>query len=386
MINILNASYLKEGIKKNRTIYRYIKVLNFLKNSKWVKENYYKKKYPQILQFPITNKCNSKCVMCNVPGFDSKGELTLEEFKKIMNDNIFKDIHSVGINGGEPFLKPDLISFIDVLVKRKNLKYLNIISNGFLTDLILKKLEEIHTLCKKNDVNFHVSFSLDGYGEIHNVVRNTQNVFENVIKTINSIYDKPSKYCDSYDIGCTIVKQNVDYLVELDAFMQNKQIPIKYRLGIENKRLNNLENADLYSVIKDLDARQTALEFLFAKIFTSATIYEKFKYYALFDFLSESRARKLGCDWRNNGITLDSKGNIYYCAVNSPCLANLKKDKGEDAFFSAVSIKEKKKIIDCYCNECIHDYYGNPDLKHVLSFIKFMYKHHRWIGKYRDYI
>lgn len=60
--------------------------------------------YPHTLQFPITNKCNLDCVMCNIHGNDSKNELSKDEISRILQDSIFKKVESVGVNGGEPFI------------------------------------------------------------------------------------------------------------------------------------------------------------------------------------------------------------------------------------------------------------------------------------------
>ncbi|WIW71090.1 radical SAM protein [Anaerosinus gibii] len=373
----------KNHLKKHPKVYKVLQLINFVLRSKWFPKSFKKNRYPEILQFPITNRCNAKCVMCNVHQLSSKKEMNLEEFKKVINDDVFKDIRTVGINGGEPFLKPDLIMFIEEILKMEKIESLNIISNGFLTNFILTQIEAIYLKCKEKNVHFHISISLDGYGQIHDKVRGVNQSFEKTLMTIQEIAKNSTKYCDTYDIGCTIVKQNVDYLVELDSFAARKGFKIKYRLGIENNRLNNQELKDKYSVIDDPHFKQSSAEFLFSMIFKAETIYEKFKYYSLFSFLSHSSKRKLGCDWKEKGITLDGEGNIYYCAVKSPCLANLKERRGKEVLFSSKAVKEKKKIMDLYCENCIHDYYGTPDLKNVLRFLKFIYQNKMWIKKYR---
>ena len=321
--------------------------------------------------------------MCNVYKLDSKDEMSLEEFKRVIHDDIFKEIEAVGINGGEPFLCPNLLGFVEELVKKPNLKALNIISNGFLTDIVLKKLEVINAICKKNNIYFHVSLSLDGYREIHDIVRGIPGAFKKTIKTINEIEKNRVLYCDSYDLGCTVVKQNVDYLVQLDSFIEKNSLPIKYRLGIENERLHNEEIKSSYTIFDEIEAKQTATEFFYSRIFKENDLYGKFKYYAIFSYLADESKRKLGCDWRKKGITLDSKGNIYYCAVKSPCIANLKMKKGETEFFAKDAIAKKCEVIENECMNCIHDYSGNPRLRDVLQFIKFYYLDRFWIKKFR---
>ena len=64
-------------------------------------------------------------------------------------------------------------------------------------------------------------------------LRGIPNVFSKTIETISSIVNNKEIYCDSYDIGCTVVKQNVDYLAELESFAEKMNWNIKFRLGIK---------------------------------------------------------------------------------------------------------------------------------------------------------
>lgn len=375
-------SVVKNRLKKYKKIYKILTILKFIYDTKWVK-SYKINRYPEILQFPITNVCNSKCVMCNVTSNISKEEMTIEEFKKIINDNIFKNIKSVGINGGEPFLCKNLIPFVKIISKKKSVQAINIISNGFLTDFILERTKEIYKICKEKNIQFHISFSLDGYGEIHNNVRGIPNVFSKTVKTISTIVNNKEMYCDSYDIGCTVVKQNVDYLVELESFAEKMNWNIKFRLGIKNERLHNLVKYNDFSVLEDKAARQTAKEFFFGQILKSRNLYDQYKYWAIFTYLNGDENRKLGCDWQENGITLDGEGNIYYCAVESPCIANLKTLNGEKEFFRKNNLKIRKEIIQNKCEKCIHDYFGQLLLSNVIKFLKWKCYQKYWIKNYR---
>ena len=370
---------LKNKVKKHQQLYKLLKLIQFILQCQWKKK--YSIKYPEVLQFPITNVCNSNCVMCNVKSNISKNEMTVQEFEKIIGNEIFKQIKSVGINGGEPFLCKNLIHFIKILVRKKNIKSINIISNGFLTQLILSELREIYSICRNKGVELHISFSLDGYKNIHDKVRGVPNVFPKTVETITQVVNNKDIYCDSYDIGCTVVKQNVNYLVELEAFAKQYGWNIKFRLGIKNERLHNCSMYDSFNVLNDPVSRQTAKEFFFSQIFKAQSLYEQYKYWAIFTYLNGDEQRKLGCDWQDNGITLDSEGNIYYCAVESPCIANLKKCSGNE-YFKFDNLAKRKKIINEKCSTCIHDYFGRLLLVNVIKFLKWKIFNKYWLKSY----
>ena len=307
--------------------------------------------------------------MCNIWQMDHSGEATVEEFSIFMKDDIFKEVESVGINGGEPSLVPNLHEYADEILKLPSLKALNIISHGFSPKPLLKNLEKIYASCQAKGVSFHVAISLDGVAEVHDAVRGRPNVFEKTTATIDEIIENKHKYCDSYDLGCTVIKQNVDYLIELDTYAQQRNYNIKYRLGIDNKRIESDKLREQYSVLYS-PHRQSAKEFFHYLMTKPLDIGNKFKYYSIFYWLNRDKPKRLlGCDWKDNGITLDSRGEIYYCAVASNSLGSLRKEEGRKIFFDDKNIEYRKSIIKNSCDGCIHDYSGQPEFKNIWIFL-----------------
>lgn len=357
-------------IKKNKKLFLIAKALRFLQASSLTKIDGSKKKYPKVIQLPITYNCNARCVMCNIWQMDHRGEATVEEFAKFMKDDIFKEVEAVGINGGEPSLVPNLYEYADEILKLPSLKSLNIISHGFSPKPLLKQIEKIYSACKKKNIKFHVAISLDGVGEIHNTVRGIDYAFEKTTATIDEIIKNQYKYCDSYDIGCTIVKQNIDYTIELDTYAKSKNYNIKYRLGIDNKRIESDKLRDQYSVIYS-PLRQSAKEFFYYQMSQTKDLANRFKYYSIFSWLNSDKPKRLlGCSWKDEGITLDARGELYYCAVASDSIGSLRKDKGEKIFFDDKNIEYRKSIITKSCDGCIHDYSGRTETKNVWNFLK----------------
>ena len=361
-------------LKKNKKLFLAVKSLRFLLSSSLIKIDGSKKKYPKVIQLPITYKCNSKCVMCNIWQMDHSGEATVEEFAKFMQDDLFKKVEAVGINGGEPSLVPNLYEYVDEILKLPSLKSLNLISNGFNAKSLFTQLEKIYATCKAKGIKFHISISLDGVENIHNTVRGISGAFQKTTATIDEIIKNQCKYCDGYDIACTIVKQNIDYLIELDTYAKSKNYNIKYRLGIDNKRIESDKLRDQYSVIYS-PLKQSAKEFFHYQMFQAKDILSKFKYYAIYTWLnSKNPKRMLGCAWKDEGVTLDARGELYYCAVASDSIGSLRKNRGEKIFFDDKNINYRKFIIKNNCNKCIHDYNGKLYIKDVLKFLNYIIK------------
>jgi sulfatase maturation enzyme AslB (radical SAM superfamily) len=310
--------------------------------------------------------------------------MTVEELSSYLQDPIFKEVTSVGINGGEPSLIRNLPAYAEEICKLPSLSNLNIISHGFNEQRLTSALKEIYKICKRYNKKFHVSISLDGFDEIHNSVRGVEGkgVFRKTFPTILEIRNNQAVYCDNFDIGCTIVKQNVDYLIELDTFLKINGLDdkIKYRLGIDNKRIESDQIRDQYSVIFDKlhnnysSVHQSAKEFLMSRISTATTINDKFKYFSLFYWLNSPKPKRLlGCSWQEEGITMDARGKLFYCAVASKEIGDLRAGTtGEEIFFNKKNIDYRKSILKNDCSNCIHDYSGKTHFKNMLIFIKYM--------------
>jgi sulfatase maturation enzyme AslB (radical SAM superfamily) len=222
--------------------------------------------------------------------------------------------------------------------------------------------------------------SLDGYGEIHDKVRGIPKVFKKTFETIKEIKANRSLYCDSFDVGCTVISQNVNYLEQLNAFAKKIEIQIKFRMGIENKRI---ESEKLFPSFSGFNGKGlfSSKTFFYSQYKNSKTISDKFKYFSIFNSINNGRSKRLmGCNWKNQGITLDSRGNIYYCAVESECIGNLKNTPGEKIFFDEAHLKYRESIVQNKCDSCVHDYYGNPEIKNFLIFV-FQVLHERFWAK-----
>ena len=328
--------------------------------------------YPRVLQFPITGRCNSKCVTCSVPELAPDIDMTVERVREIMQNDLFKKLSAIGINGGEPSLVKELPEIINELLLLPKLKSIHMITNGMLTERILEVTKEINEACNARNVYFGLSVSLDGIEEIYWACRGVSS-FAKTIETIRTVADSPGVYCSSFSAGCTVSKYNIDYLVANEAYCAEYNIPIFYRLAVPNRRIHNLGYSDDFSVLTDESDRHTAMEFFFGKIVdrNNRDWKQKFTYYAIFKYLEgKGHVRLADCFWKWRDVTIDELGNIYYCATESKCLGTLDEGNAKEIVHSKESRKYRKELIEEHCSHCIH-YAFAPSIKGALSFILF---------------
>ncbi len=305
--------------------------------------------YPKTLQLPITNACNLDCVMCNIHANERK-VIPLETVEKqIVCADVLKEIQSVGINGGEPFLLHNIEEYVKCILMLPSIQNIFIISNGVLTDRILEKAKLIKTLCAEKGVKFTLSFSLDGIGEKHDEVRNRKGTYEALMKTVTAIRANLQEYSDSLNFICTISKYNVEHLGELDFWAKKEGITINYNIATIHQRLKNDNKYEDFSILNDRRASLLAAEFFYKK-FQETNLA---KYYALFLYLYDTKNIRCGaCQYLHSAITLTPEGDVCYCATHSKVLGNIFQQDISEIYFNNVAYN--KELEKKYCKNCSH--------------------------------
>jgi len=107
--------------------------------------------------------------------------LTYEEMERLASILAPMGVSKIRITGGEPFVRRDLLPFLDRLVNIEGVTQLNITTNGVLTWKYMKQLKEIgvHTL----------NLSLDTVDKQRFFEITRRDTFDDVIKTLHTALD-----------------------------------------------------------------------------------------------------------------------------------------------------------------------------------------------------
>lgn len=332
---------------------------------------------PTVLQFPVTNRCNSKCIMCNIWQDKSLNELNPEQFREILKDKLFRKIRSVGLNGGEPTLRSDLPQITQVLVETlPELKSVNIITNAVNPEKSFKQISLVNEILKSRNKSLDVSISIDGVDEIHDLNRGVRG---NFLKA-ETLLDRLRMIGVNVWCGCTITPVN-SYWVDdiLDWFIEKDLNYTEFRLGVDIDRLSNqgFEKSNPFTREQKIHLAQ----FLKRLIHDPALFWVGDKQFltSLYYQLTENRERQSGCAWRYNGVTLDASGNICYCSVKSPVLGSALKDKPYDIYKRNIHVRDK--IIKEHCKNCKHDLTGVEPVKYTIQSLVDKVKNRRKIKR-----
>ncbi len=319
------------------------------------------KKYilPSHVNFPITDNCNSMCKMCNVWKDKSTNELSSEEIKELYSDKLFSETKHLGISGGEPTLRKDLLACISSILEAiPSLQSLSITSHGFHPKKWAKYLPDIVELCKKHNTFFKLNVSVDGIGKLHEEVRRIEGGWQKVLKTLEIAKTNNVPV----QIQCTVSKHNVFGVNEVLHFAKTNGIEYIFRRATSINRLYNKKITDEFFNSNQDDS-------FFADFITSNTVMKSTKnpgrrllYRDLERRLTSGGYREAPCHFQYNGVLISAHGEMFHCSIDEQPLGDCRAKDPFEIYFSASSKEQLADLIDNTCPGCIHDQAGawNP--------------------------
>lgn len=324
---------------------------------------------PVVVQFPINDICDSKCQMCNIWQQKLDRQVSVDQARRVFSSPLFRDVVAVGLNGGEPTLRRDLADLGDALFSAlPNLQQISLITNGLNARRAIDRISELGAATKAHGGRLDVMVSLDGVGEVHDLVRGVPGNFEQAVHVLDFLREHAD--LASRRVGCTVITENVYHLHELHDFCIDHGTYVKFRLGVPNRRLYNLPAPGPRTIGKrtwidtqpfglDEEQRWHFAQFLLGlcKGYEESLAQIQF-YQSLSGQLIAGLPRRAGCDWQHRGVTVSSRGEILYCAVQSDVLGNGLDEDPEDLYFR--NRAHLQQIIRDKCASCAHDYVGPP--------------------------
>lgn len=155
---------------------------------------------PFSASFAITNKCNLKCIYCDLPNIKTP-ELSLNEIDTLFQILKEMGVKRLGIFGGEPMVRKDLVEVLDLA--KKHGFFISLNSNLLLYERYKNKLKNVD----------YFFTSIDGTPEKHQKNRGKQKT-EIITDAIVDIANRGKKLT----IICVITdsdKETVDYVIDL---------------------------------------------------------------------------------------------------------------------------------------------------------------------------
>ncbi len=333
---------------------------------------------PEQVIFFVTDKCNLGCAHCfNWANLNKEAnEATLEEIKEFSGS--MGPFSFLTLTGGEPFLRNDIPDIIDIFGRNNSVSRVNIPTNGFFTEKILKNTETI--VRDARDIDLAVKISLDGLAHDHDAIRGAQGVFAKAIDTYHGLAHLKKTY-PRLKTGIIITYSTLNQagLPGLLDYIEDKLDPDTISLTLLRGSVKDprCSKGDVSNYLK---THKRILSFLMHKknmqTGFSSRFYRAFK----------TRISKMVADTANRNrfflpchagrllCVIDSSLNVYPCEILKKGFGNLR-DSGYDfqkLWFSrnAELLRHEIKDSRCCCTyECGLQITAFFDLKTICTLI-----------------
>lgn len=309
---------------------------------------------PKSLIINLTYNCNSRCIMCNIWKMKPKKELSFIGWKRILKDQIFKNIENLTVSGGEVFLFKDLHKTIKLFInKMPNLKRLVINTNGFLVNKITRDTLLISEYCSSKKIKLLISISIDGVGKEHDEIRGIDGGFKKVEDTLTQLKKLSLKKNFNVGVASLLMDKNIDKYFQMKKWLHNKKIDYSFQLiGFHETYVHNLEKENSLNFNKKN-------KYIFFKVLNdlkkSKKIFDFNSYYwnDMYKLYKNKKRRTTPCPFLKDDFTIDSLGNVYYCLSVRP-IGNFIKEKKtiNDIYFDPKNIIFRKSLWKNECKFC----------------------------------
>ncbi len=298
----------------------------------------------------LTNKCNLQCKLCNI-WKEKEKDINLLKLYKVISlilQNL-QCISCLGITGGEPFIKEELLNnffkSLYLYILRGKIKHFNITTNGTLP-LQVKRF--VYSLSDEFLERMSFNVSLDGLESTHNYLRGKP-VFWKVLETIRILVKRgidttvnfvinPFNASDIYSVYT--LSKKIGCNVEFEIFSENTPSYYHYNSKINIKEKDpNWKEICKEEIEKIFEDKQPICNINQLKV--------------LYEYLSNGQVKKeiaKKCCTPSKLIFIRATGEIYSCPHAAP-LGNIENFNWDE--FTKNRIKMIKKINYHGCKGCL---------------------------------
>lgn len=280
----------------------------------------------------VTGRCNMFCRMCfyldNIEQAKKETELTIDEYILIAKN--FGEIINLAVAGGEPFIRKDLPQICEAFYKYSGARFINIPTNGSLSEQTFTSVQSILKTCSKAQIV--IELSVDAVGKTHDELRNHQGAFEKLLKTYTLLNTLKNEHPNLYiKVGSVLTTINQPEILSLCDFVHEQMKPDDFEVslmhGKDKVRENHLMKIDLgiFNSANDkiLLNRKSRKHTLFGiALNTIRDLVNK-------DLLNVFNGGKISspCTAMRNLIVISENGDVFPCETISDSLGNIRQSK-----------------------------------------------------------
>ena len=269
---------------------------------------------PKAMHYLSTHRCNARCVMCGIwkEGDTSAEDLQPEELARILEDPLFSRMEYVGVSGGEPLLRNDLVPLVSAFLERcPRLKRLSLTTNGLLPRRAETLLPALAGRVRDAGVLLDVCVSVHGVGPALSEIYGVPGAFSKIERTVALLGELRSGGMLTFSFNCVLLAGNLGNARELADWARQRGIPISYVVGEQRERFRT---GGLEGAFVEEGRQDELLAFLRSVADDPAQgAPSAVRYRELAEVLEGRRTRSLSCYYAMGGLLLGHDGTLFYC-------------------------------------------------------------------------
>lgn len=324
--------------------------------------------FPIQVDIDITENCNFSCQYCSAANRKNiKDELTINQFKQIIDELYNMGTYSFNFAGGEPLLKEGIYDLIEYTLKKPFID-LTLVTNGSLLDSRLFRIAM--------NTSFHLVISIDSFiNSVNDIYREST---DKVIKNIKILKNNEIPF----SIAQVLTKKNIDFFEKNVNILKNNGIEdvliIKYVSLLHKDQTD--DNEIPYEQWKNFIEKITALN-LEDKIrnyklsvscpweiylpmlnlgYSLSDVSEIWGYSSPLMFYPYSNSYNTGCHAGITSCNIISNGDVYPCVISGEnkklLCGNIIKDDFKSIWKNSKVLNKlrniKMKDISEVCEKC----------------------------------
>jgi MoaA/NifB/PqqE/SkfB family radical SAM enzyme len=263
---------------------------------------------PEAAWLNPTDNCNMRCIMCNQWRETKTNELNLQEWKDLLRQLRDLGITKVGLNGGEPLLRKEIIDIVSE-ISRLGMSPA-IITSGFLLDQ--EKLDALIDAGLK-----HITVSIDGVADEYEKIRRRD--WGKVEAAGHRVAKAYKEGRIDANIGFVVMKNTLGHLPRIKEFCKELGLPLMFSLVDSTPFFfkideNQRQATDTNWITQEERPRLTALQKLLVNMkeedhYSTVNTYADIDYMS--SYFSDPLQRKIPCTVSQLRLMINGTGEVY---------------------------------------------------------------------------
>ncbi len=311
-----------------------------------------------IANFAVTYRCTGRCRNCNIWKIEAPRarELTLEEIRAFFDSNrgFLRDIESIQITGGEPFMRTDLADIVSAVRGSVPRCSFWIPTNGLAPSEIEEATREM--MERLGGWGLGVSVSIDGLEPTNDSIRGVEGGFKKAVETLGVLSALRGEYQGlNISVGMTVTRENVEEIEEIYRIAREHDAKLSLRtLNLSGVYYRNLgmrrPSEDLTGQLLP-SLRRIGRDIVKRKGLLASTPTLRYMQ-GLIEYVRRPFGPLQPCSAGSLSLFLDPYGDVYPCIFVDEKLGNIREASLEEIWRFEVAAKTRRRIKEGECPGC----------------------------------